>query len=490
MRRSSVRWGFGVSVVVATVSGCASLLGDFSTSGESNDGGPNVIDGSPVVDGSVPPGSDSGGDANPNNGEDSPSGDGQSQTDAGPDAASFLLSCAFSLVNPIQIESLEGAANQFYQQQPHVAAVNEQQVQILENGENGEWTMFWINPQSANKPVSGEYSQPIGDNGGGLFAFGRVAGGTALMTSRGLLGRNNFSLTIFEDSTDNPGNPPTGNAALSPTLPALNSLSATFAENAPGDFVWAAAGQGTTGDGSTTVYGGQGYPDGGFVGATLYSTSMHGGSPVVIHDGTTIHVYMSSSPDQGGTIAFGFADDGSGVDGGGISRALDPDGGLPSLLMGATESDGGVNFAFADIDLTSGIGATLRVGQVPSAKLTTFLATDIPAGLAISNGQDLPVQKGFQGWFGDQFVMVGSGQPIATTGGINFLWYDAQGHLRGNRLGANALLTGHTTIDGMGIALEQALGSLVTWHLVWSEQVAGADGGLHDVLYYDQVTCD
>ena len=523
MRALAASCGFGLAAVLA-IGGCASLLGDFTPDGGEDTGvgsdattggdstGPEVVtadsldedtgeaassDGT-AGDGAVdaadggPNDAASGGDAPDAVASDAaiPDGAAPDASDAGaPDAAGYFLTCTFQSTTPVQVASLQGQASPRFQHPPQVVTQNDQSFEILEIGAGGgPYTLYWVSPNDVNQPVHGVYAAPRGvDTGFNVLSFGPVASGAAIAEqSYGLIPTNTYSLSISRPM-DNPGNAP----ALSFSfvqLPQFNNLGFGYVElSSLADYVWSISAVPQNGD-AGTLWVGESLADGGVTYGTASSSTQTGGFPIIVPVGGQYRVYLSSSPQQGGAVAYALAST-SNLDGGIPPRSLS--GSKTALLFDAKRSSGGgTNFGLIELDTsaTATALATYRVSNVADTAIDTFKATDLPVGVALYSPSDIPITNGGGGWFGDEFMMVGVGQP--DRGGFNLVWHDAQGHIRALQTGTNALLYSHMNIDGVGITLGQQLGvRFVSWNVAWSEVQTGADGGMYDVLFANQLIC-
>jgi hypothetical protein len=319
------------------------------------------------------------------------------------------------------------------------------------------------------------------------MSFGSVATGAAIgEQSYGLVASNGYSLSI-STAMDPPGNSPSSSFSFV-RLPSMGNVSLGYHELVSlSDYLWAISAVPNGAD-AGTLYAGESLADGGVSYGTVSTTTQTGGTPFVIPVSGQLRLYLSSSPQQGGAVAYAVPST-TGLDGGIAARALS--GAKPALLFDAKRSpNGGTDFGFIELDTsaTASALATFRVGNVADTAIDTFTAPGLPVGAAITSPSDAPISNGGGGWFGDEFIMVGLGQP--NHGGFNLVWHDAQGHLRALQTGMNALLANHTNIDGVGIALAQQIGArFVGWNVAWSEMQTDADGATYDVLFTNQLIC-
>jgi hypothetical protein len=505
-RGAATRLGLASLAVAALASGCASILGDFTNDTSSNGGGDGGPDTSvPVgMDGSTPQTDSPTGSDSPAPGETGTNDGGTNDTGTPPDAADaavYLLTCTLASANPIVVDDLANNGNQqTFTNPPSVLSVNQQLVVILEPFHNGVYTLYWVDKSrvgGAQNPVTGVLSAPL--NGANVLGFERVANATAIVETTnpgGVLPGVSLGAPTWSDglSMSSPGQNPDGFIGLSPNraIPNGNNVNGSFIELTPGsDYFYGVTYVPQTADAGTLAVG-HSFADGGATFEILTNSTYHGGTPKMIHAGTDIYVFDSSDPVQGGALLFKVPDNGVGADGGLIGRPLS--GAIPALVLdvAAGAVAGMSNIALAEFNPNGTPLATLRAGSLPASSLDTFKAADIPIGPQLNDSSELPISKGTSGtWAGDEFAFVGLGSPLPAGGGANLIAMDAQGHTRALQVGANAILGGHTTIDGVSISLSQRLGTrYVTWNLVWSELKKSTDGGLdYDVLYLSEMIC-
>jgi hypothetical protein len=319
------------------------------------------------------------------------------------------------------------------------------------------------------------------------MSFTPVANGAAIAEqSYGPFPSQGYSLSI-STPTDNPGNAPSTSFPFV-QLPPMNNLGFGYVELTPlTDYLWSISEVPSSADAGTLLIG-ESFADGGVSYGTVSTTTQTGGSPIIVPLGGESRVYLSSSPQKGGAVAYAVPGT-TNLDGGIPGRPLS--GALTAILFDAKRSPtGGTNFGMIELDTspTATALATLRVGNVADTAIDTFIAPDLPSSAALVSPSDAPIQNGGGAWFGDEFIMVGLGQP--SRGGFNLVWLDAQGHLRALQTGTNALLASHVNVDGVGISLSQQIGArFVNWNVAWSEVQTDAEGGMYDVLFANQLIC-
>ena len=455
--------------------GCTSLLGDFTVS---NDGA----------------GSDSGGSDGTSadgNGDTGAPGDAPSSSDA-PDAADFYVKCdGFKFPNPIVVESLDSNSgqNRFYNNgPPAVVTISDSVVHIVSRS-GGAFTFFTINKNDPG--FSGALHQPIGYQ---VEAVLPIRAGTGIMTVEYQAFRSYLGAYLVP-GTQQPGAqlPPGISFELLPSN-SMSRFASSFTEITPGtDYFYAYTNQpNQQNDGGANLFVGRTFPDGGTK-TQVDNNTVGGASPILVHAGSSVYVYLSSDPSRGGAIAYKLQDDGTIGSGGAAPRKLT--GGTANALMiaaGASPTPSQYDIAMIEFDPNSTTAlATFRVGSVVGAQLDTFQSTDLPKGTIVNDTSELPINNGSGAWFGDEFAMIGRGSP-ATHPGLNFFWFDAEGHPRTRASGATALLASEPHRVNFGaIALASRLGTrYVTFNLVWSETLNDPDaGGDYDVMYLNELIC-
>lgn len=165
------------------------------------------------------------------------------------------------------------------------------------------------------------------------------------------------------------------------------------------------------------------------------------------------------------------------------------------LLLGGTRSSvdtSKINMAVLEI----GQGAAapdLKVGQVAPFSLETVDATALSKTYTFGALDELPVDKGGFGWTGDDWLMIGGPGPDTAPSfrGLNFLWADATGHVRGKIVGqANAILQ-DVQNQLVAAAVTKRPGGLDLFanvDIVWIEQ-QGSGSSAISIIYYSQISC-
>jgi len=483
----SLRFTAASLSLIGLAAGCVSVLGDFGT------GGPS-------------PGTDAGGDGatDASNGADGTSNDSATdaigsdvdQGDAPIDAAGLFLNCdAFTQATPITVDDLSKSSSpndtvRTFDDRPGMVSVSQNIVRIVERKpQSSNFTIYTIDRQNQGNPnASGRVDVSTNDN---VQRVARLTGGTGILTQfygNGTIATSELHLFVIPDSAG-PTAPPPAPVILAKLSPQnTNNFGANFIELASGDYFYALTYQ----DPTTTKYLLQvGRSQNGNPSApvTIATATQRFDNLSMLHFGSKIHLYSSSDPTQGSAQAYSMSDtaDPTTVTG---PRDLGT-GGVPVLLFDAQKSPGvGFNLAFIEVAVNSTTAlATFRVGTETGVQLDTFKAHDLPQGPIINDASQLPVDKGSQGWFGDDFVAIGKGSP-ATNPGLNFVWIDSQGHTRGMRVGKDAVLADRTAVKtGVAISSSQKVGlRYVTWNVAWSETHTDATGN-YDILYLNELAC-
>jgi hypothetical protein len=122
----------------------------------------------------------------------------------------------------------------------------------------------------------------------------------------------------------------------------------------------------------------------------------------------------------------------------------------------------------------------------PSAILTpvdnftnVFTAPDgIPCGSAWSNDNIMLLGPGLAPADGD-------GGPAS---GLNMLWFDSSGAVRGLQSGRDALLLGTSGISNVAASPSSLAPNSAAWDVTWVETLTD-DAGAYDVVFYNQLDC-
>jgi hypothetical protein len=467
-------------VVLAGAAGCVGILGDFETSGgdggAGNDGG--GTDGTTSNDGAVTP--DGG---NPDDGA-SP---GDAAVDA-PDASAFLLNCdGFKYPNPLPLDSLDDitGASRTFDDKIRVATVSDS-VLVIATRRGGSGSYSWYTFNKQNTSSSGRFDQTLGDS---VQEIKRSAGNATdiLGTHYNQFGGSALDVITVPD-TNAPGGALPPPFFISPNGTANgNNFNPSFVELAQGsDYFYAYT---IEQDAGPTLFVGRAKGEAGApsqVALPVY----HGASPVLLHTAPTMRVIMSSDPTQdAGALLYTVSDNGNSA-GGVAPRPLS--GAKLGLLLDAVQNTQHYDMAFAEFDPTSTTALfTLRVGSIDATQFDTFKVSDLPLGPAFGDSTLLPIDHGTSKWALDEFAAIGKGSP-ATYKGLNFIALDANGHLRAELVGPNAVLKERANpITNVGISLGQKIAvRYVTWNIVWSETVHSTDGGAdYDVLLMNELIC-
>jgi hypothetical protein len=212
---------------------------------------------------------------------------------------------------------------------------------------------------------------------------------------------------------------------------------------------------------------------------------------VILRNASDVYLFTgSSSGGQAGTVAYKVPDTAV-VPPGTTPRPVST--GKPAIIFDAVPHGlAKFNLAFLELDTASATEiATLRVGQIDGSSLDTFLAGDLPKARGFADVGEIPVDKGSAEWDGDDFYAVGRVLASQSQSGVNFLWTDAAGHVRGERIGANALLTERSGVSRVSASVAQRIAlKYVTFNIVWTETAKDSAGGFEfDTLYLNELVC-
>jgi hypothetical protein len=96
-------------------------------------------------------------------------------------------------------------------------------------------------------------------------------------------------------------------------------------------------------------------------------------------------------------------------------------------------------------------------------------------------------------WSDDNIMLLGPGLAPADDGGnpvsgLNMLWFNSTGAVRGLQSGADALLLDHYGFSNVAASPSSIGPSSARWDVAWVETHAD-DAGAYDVVYYDELDC-
>jgi hypothetical protein len=143
---------------------------------------------------------------------------------------------------------------------------------------------------------------------------------------------------------------------------------------------------------------------------------------------------------------------------------------------------------------------TFRAGTIPYASpdagshdLDSWVSTDLPQVKISTNVYTAPVGVATASvWVNDNIMLIGSGLRNGNTGvvmpGLNVVWVDSTGTVRGEQIGANNLLS---TLDDFTAASAAPISTSLTaakWAVTWVETKSD-DAGEYDVVQYNELDC-
>ena len=480
----------GASLVAMLVAGgCTSILGDFNT-------GPGAADAGPET--SLP--------------EAAPPRDGgpevMTMNDAAPEAAADAADAAEAAPPPpakltcdlwssggahFVIDSLATGtgANRNYGGSINVDYVSANLARIVARPTytTNAFSVFSFNPvQVMGSVVRTDFTQYDY-----VLDFHRTTGAEGVLVANtrtsGALG---LDLYVIPDSFTGAGAAPIATTIAQSGITTGNSLGAEFLEVATNDYFYAA-------DYETS-------PSPASYALSMGRTSMSTANPLVI---TTSQVSQDIGGSYGllasGQNVYAYINNGTS---GATSltlpvtavppspaptpRALS--GATPALLLRAlasTASPGMYNLAMGEFNAQSATAVwTWRVGQVSAAQLDTFTAPDLPAVSSYSDIVDVAVQ-GTGGWNGDDFVWAGVALHGSTSvQGANFYWYDAFGHVRGEQVGTNSILSDRPNVTSVASTFAGAPAPLIaSFAIAWTESATDSSGNSYETLYFDVLNC-
>jgi hypothetical protein len=96
-------------------------------------------------------------------------------------------------------------------------------------------------------------------------------------------------------------------------------------------------------------------------------------------------------------------------------------------------------------------------------------------------------------WSSDNIMLLGPGlAPAGDAGapvpGLNMLWFDSDGTVRGSQSGADALLPGNDSVTNVAASPSFIGAASARWDVAWVETHAD-DAGAYDVVFYNELDC-
>ncbi len=130
---------------------------------------------------------------------------------------------------------------------------------------------------------------------------------------------------------------------------------------------------------------------------------------------------------------------------------------------------------------------SLYGGLVDAANFDKLSISALHAGPALGL-HEVPAGKSGSAFTNDQVALVGL-SPVATDQGVNFIWFDTNGHVLGQATGDSRLYNMRPGIQAVAIAPASNVANiLASFFVSWIEERSDAAGS-YDVLYVDQVQC-
>jgi hypothetical protein len=484
MRRNTIRWGFGIAII-ASVSGCASLLGDFTTSDETNgdDGGPKTDGSQNTTEGSV-----NGDDGGVSDGNGSPQ-DG-TVVDASEAGAVVPLACVEQGHGGVRTKlgSIgNSGSNDSYSVQLFNTSVGNDttyRAVVPENKQSGPST-YHVYSFSNGGGSSNVSDIPVPITNGNLLQVVRYPGGLAAFgvdsVSPDAAGEPNANvLQVFKlADSSNTWSAPVSLANMGSSC--TNRIEGRFVVNSAltDDYYGELTFQNCAGTMTTHTVGR--YENG--VGAPgfwqLPPENME------LADGGSV-----PPPSDAGPPAFDLA--GLAVSGNGIYAMTNPSGNngpdpgigavvytAPASLAGGASpyemplvdpadimqglsitslaSTGGLGFGILEANLSSQtVTPIIYTGSVPGSKLASLNpATDLHS-TTLASISDLPINNATYHWESfvtnppsDNFLAVGSVFP--NNNGLNFIWWDGVGDVRAQKTNLSSFFYFDPSTAGLGI---------------------------------------
>ncbi len=487
MRRSTIRWGFGVAVVVS-VSGCASLLGDFTTSGESSgdDGGTNP-DGSPnTVDGAV-------------NGDDGgPTADSANDVTAPLDGPVADANEAGAVV-PLSCVEQAGGVRRKIGSVAKSASNDGSRVQLFNtgNGNQSGYRAYVPESPSSGPTIHHIYSFnqgnggnvtdtpiPVSNNNGQTLDVVRYATGIAALVF-GNLNDGGISTPVLQvlklEDAVNVWAPPVTLTVLSASC--VNRIEGTLLVKnaASNDYFVEFAYQNGCGTTTTITHqtehfvagsGSPGFwqlppqnvevPDGGDAGPPADA----GGNITfqlqgLAAAGTGLYAMTSPQGNGGPNPGIGVALYTSTTANTGASAyevpLLDDSDIMQGLSIQSLASTNDIGLAILEADLSSQtVTPVVYAGHVPGSKLATLNpSTDLRA-TTLASISDLPINNSTYHW--ESFTsplasdnLLGVGSIFPNNNGLNFLWWNGEGAVRAQRTNTTGFFYFDPSTTGLAI---------------------------------------
>jgi len=508
------RWIAGVLVVGTLASaGCASLLGDFSSQ-DTGDGGSTVL----TTDSGRVPG-------------DSPSGSTGDGTATNLVDAGTPLSCTtWRYAEPIALETLD-AGNRRVSGTLTLSSVPGVKARVIagKSTTGVAFSAYTIDTSDgdAAAPDVTRLDAPVAA-GAEYAGWARGGGATPATTvlayapasEGGVLGA--FSAYLLPDSLDAAGPVPAPYPVFTET-PLISEVDAIHVlpldavgvdGGAPSLFVALTypAPMGADADAGDYVLG-VGVATGGPLGSpatlTTLATSPELGAlsnPRLFEANGDVYVFGSSGASASGLSVWTVGDD-----------AAVPTSTSPRIVWAgmAGEIDGiaaNSSMAAADIALeqelsVGGYVTTISyyAGAVPYADLATWAPSGSSSADAAPSSSLAPVDD-FTNvftapdgipcgsvWSDDNIMLLGPGLAPDDDGGnlvsgLNMLWFNSMGAVRGLQCGADALLLGRYGFSSVAASPSSIGPNSARWDIAWVETHAD-DAGAYDVVYYDELDC-
>jgi hypothetical protein len=136
-----------------------------------------------------------------------------------------------------------------------------------------------------------------------------------------------------------------------------------------------------------------------------------------------------------------------------------------------------------------GSSSAVRVGQVPDALLSSATAANLAVARTYADLSRAPTSPSRAQWYGDDPMTLGAGNPQEDGGpprGASLLWVNADGTVRAEEIGANAVLQSEPgQIQEIVAAPARVSATSAQWDVVWVE----SDDGGGESLLYDELDC-
>jgi hypothetical protein len=196
------------------------------------------------------------------------------------------------------------------------------------------------------------------------------------------------------------------------------------------------------------------------------------------HVGSSVYLFASNGAATLGESVWVVPD--TGVLSGTVTpRAFDSADDSHVVDLAPAAAGGATNFAYYAVGSDGGVAVS--VGQVADGTMPTVTAGNLTIVRTYPGIGGTPVDGTRAEWYGDHLMAIA---PVASGAGANLLWVDALGNVWAEQVGANAVLTGESSITTIVASPAGLSATGGAWDVAWVEQRPGGD-----VLLYNELDC-